>query len=148
MHAIVWSGTRHVGVVAARLEGKRLARPCLDCLDSLTFGLSALLAPSQFIVTKPSEEAQTGPAEYLATSAIMSRKLYSFEAQCSLPCLTKLKAACLPSRSVYVGPKFTRHHGIQSPLERLGQSSFTTALVHFQNLQVVQIVGVPCVTKI
>ena len=65
MHAIVWSGTRHVGVVAARLEGKRLARPCLDCLDSLTFGLRAQLAPSQFIATKPSEEARTGPAEYL-----------------------------------------------------------------------------------
>ena len=33
---------------------------------------SALTAGTQFIVTKQGEEAQTGPAEYLATAAIMS----------------------------------------------------------------------------
>ena len=38
-------------------------------------------------------EAQTGPAEYMATSAIMSKGQNSFEALCSLPCLTKLTAA-------------------------------------------------------
>ena len=80
MYAIVWSETRHVGVVAARMEGKWLAMTVLTVLP-------------QFIATKPGEEAQTGPAEYLAASAIMSRGQYSFEAQCSLPCLTTRKAA-------------------------------------------------------
>ena len=66
---------------------------CHDCLDSLTIGLRSLLAPAQFITTKQGEEAQTGPAEYLAASAIMLKGQYSFEAQCSLPCLTTLTAA-------------------------------------------------------
>ena len=42
-----------------------------DSLDSLTVGLHTLLAPAHFIATKLGEEAQTGPAEYLATLAIM-----------------------------------------------------------------------------
>ena len=61
-----------------------------------------------------------------------------FEGQCSLPCLTTRTAAsaqCSPSKLVFAGPKFTKHHGTKSPLGRLDQSSFTTALVHFQNLQ-------------
>ena len=66
---------------------------CHDGLDSLTVGLLALRAPARFIATKPDEEAQTGPAEYLATSAIMSKGHYSFEAQRLLPCLTTLTAA-------------------------------------------------------
>ena len=52
-----------------------------------------MLAPAQFIVTKQGEEAQTGSAKYLATSAIMLKGQYSFEAESSLPCLTTLKAA-------------------------------------------------------
>ena len=54
-------------------DGRKEA--CYEDLDSLTVGLHAftvvLRAPAQFIVTKQGEEAQTGPAEYLATSAIM-----------------------------------------------------------------------------
>ena len=71
-------------------DGRKEA--CHDSLGSLTVGLRALRAPVQFIVTKQgeelrvgaSEEAQTGPAEYLATSAINSTRKgqYSFEAQC------------------------------------------------------------------
>ena len=72
-------------------DGRKVA--CHDGLDSLTVGLHALRAPAQFIATKPGEEAQTGPAEYLAASAIMSKGQYSFEAQCSLPCLATRKAA-------------------------------------------------------
>ena len=48
---------------------------CHDaCLDSpiLSYCWFVLTAGTQFIVTKQGEEAQTGPAEYLATSAIMS----------------------------------------------------------------------------
>ena len=67
MYAIVWSETRRAGVVAARMEGKRLAAmTVLADNGSLTVGLRALRAPAQFIVTKQGEEAQTGPAEYLA----------------------------------------------------------------------------------
>ena len=66
------------------VEGKLLAKR----LDSLTAGLRALRARAQFIATKPGEEAQTGPAKYLATSAIISKGQYSFEAQCSLSRLT------------------------------------------------------------
>ena len=51
-------------------NGRREA--CHDGLDSLIVGLRTLRAPVQFIATKPGEEAQTGSAEYLATSAIMS----------------------------------------------------------------------------
>ena len=94
MYAIVWSETRRAGVVAARMEGKRLAAmTVLADNGSLTVGLRALRAPAQFIVTKQGEEAQTGPAEYLATSAIMSKGDYSFEAQCSLPGLTTAASA-------------------------------------------------------
>ena len=57
------------------LDGRKAA--CHDCLDSLTVGLWALLAPAQFIPTKQGEKAQTGPAEYLATSAIMSNSAHS-----------------------------------------------------------------------
>ena len=42
-----------------------------DGLDILTVILGALLAPAQFTATKQGEEALTGPAEYLAASAIM-----------------------------------------------------------------------------
>ena len=74
-------------------DGRKEA--CHDGPESLTvaWGLWALLAPAQFIVTKQGEEAQTVSAKYLATSAIMSKGQYSFEAECSLPCLTTLKAA-------------------------------------------------------
>ena len=66
----------------------RKAACCHDCLDSLTVSLRALRAPAQFIATKQGAAAQTGPAEYLAASAIISEGQYSFDAQCSLPCLT------------------------------------------------------------
>ena len=56
------------------LDGRKAA--CHDGPDSLTVGLGALLAPAQFIATKPGEKSQTGPAEYLATSAIMSKGQY------------------------------------------------------------------------
>ena len=42
---------------------------------------------------KLGEESQTGPAEYLVTSAIMLKGHYNFEAQCSLPGLTTAAAA-------------------------------------------------------
>ena len=74
-------------------DGRKEA--CHECLDSVAVVLLALLAPVQFMATKLGKEAQAGPAEYLATSAsvIMSKGQYSFEAQCSLPCLTTLTAA-------------------------------------------------------
>ena len=45
-------------------DGRKEA--CHDGLDSLTVVLCSLLAPAQFIATKLGEEAQSGPAEYLA----------------------------------------------------------------------------------
>ena len=91
MYAIVWRETRRAGVVAALMEGKLLAMTVLTILLSVC---TALLAPAEFIIaTKQGKEAQTRPAEYLAAQAIMSTGQYSFEAQCSLPCLTKLTAA-------------------------------------------------------
>ena len=72
MYAIIWSETRRVGVVAAWMEGERLA-------TRLALGLLTLQAHVQFIATKLGKEAQTGPAEYFAASAVMS-KGYSFEA--------------------------------------------------------------------
>ena len=60
MYAIVWSETRRAGVVAARMEGKRLA--AMTVLTVLLW----FARPAQFIATKQGEEAQTGPAEYLA----------------------------------------------------------------------------------
>ena len=84
MYAIAWSETRCVGVVAAHCPDGRKAA-CHDSLDNLTIGVCALLAPAQFITTKPGEEAQTGPAEYLAASAIMSKGQYSFEALDNTP---------------------------------------------------------------
>ena len=53
-------------------DGKKAA--CHDGLHSLTVGLRALRAPAQFIATKQGEEAQPGPAEYLAASAIIVRR--------------------------------------------------------------------------
>ena len=41
---------------------------------------------------------------------------------------------CSSSKSVFAGPNFTKHHSTKSPLGQLGQSSFTTALMHLQNL--------------
>ena len=79
---------RSVGVVAARMDSDGSNAACHDCLDILTICLSTLLAPAQFIATNPGEEAQTGPAEYLEATAIMSKGQYFFEAWCSLPCLT------------------------------------------------------------
>ena len=52
-------------MVAAWMEGERLA-------TRLALGLLTLQAHVQFIATKLGKEAQTGPAEYFATSAIMS----------------------------------------------------------------------------
>ena len=72
---------------------KGLCRSLPDGLNSLIVCLHLLLAPAQFFATKLGEEAQTGPAEYLATSAIMSKGDYSFEAQCSLPGLTTAASA-------------------------------------------------------
>ena len=70
---------------------------CHDDLDSLIdeviVCLRSLRAPAQYIATKQGEEAQTGPAEYLAALAIMPKGQYSLEAQCSLPCLTTWTAA-------------------------------------------------------
>ena len=71
----------------------RIAACGHDGLDSLVVGLRALRAPAQFIATKQGEAAQTGPAEYLEALAIISKGQYSFEAQCSLPCLTTRTAA-------------------------------------------------------
>ena len=43
---------------------------------------------------------------------------------------------CSQSRSVYAAPKFIKHHGTKTPLGQVGQSWFTTALVHFQKCAV------------
>ena len=58
MHAIFWSKTTRIGVVAAGMA-------CHDGLHSLTVCLHTLLAPVQFIATKlqAGKEAQTGPAD-------------------------------------------------------------------------------------
>ena len=85
------------------LDGRKAA--CHDGLDSLTDSYrrfartaGAPAAPAQFIATKAGEEAQTGPAEYLAALAIMSKGQYSFEVQslqlqCSLSRLTTTASA-------------------------------------------------------
>ena len=97
---------------------------CHDCLDSLTIGLRSLLAPAQFITTKQGEEAQTGPAEYLAASAIMLKGQYSFEAQCSLPCLTTLTAASAHQADQSMQDQSSSNIiGTKSPLRQLSQSS-------------------------
>ena len=101
---------------------KGLCRSLPDGLNSLIVCLHLLLAPAQFFATKLGEEAQTGPAEYLATSAIMSKGDYSFEAQCSLPGLTTAASAHQADQSL-PDQSFTKHHGTKSPLGRLGQSS-------------------------
>ena len=102
----------------------RKAACCHDGLDSLTVGLRALRASAQFIGTKQGEEAQTGPAEYLAASASISKGQYSFEAQCSLS-LTPLSnntdsGFCSPNRLVYAVPRFTKHHRHQITFEASG----------------------------
>ena len=76
----------------------------------------------------------------------MSQGQYSFEAQCSLHCLTTLAAAS--TNQAY--QSMLEHHGTKSPLGLLGQSSFksTKALVHFQNLQgMYRLQGGPNVTE-
>ena len=63
--AIIWSKTRRVGVVAAGMEGKRLAMTVLTVLPA-----------HQLYCDKTGRgtvEAQTGSAEYLVASAIMSK---------------------------------------------------------------------------
>ena len=95
-----------------------------------------LRAPAQFFATKLGEEAQTRPAEYLATSAIMSKGHHSLECrtditllkQCSLP--VRQQRLLLTKQSVFAEPKFTKHHLIKAPLGRLGQSSITEAAKH------------------
>ena len=91
----LWRETRRAGIVAAWMEGKLLAMMILTVLQTLplTVSLRSQWAPAQFIATKQGEEAQTGPAEYLAASAIMLKGQHSFEAQCSLSCLTLLTGA-------------------------------------------------------
>ena len=108
--------------------------------DSLTVCLHTVRAPAQFFATKSGEEAQTGPAEYLATSAIVSEGDYSFEAQSSLPCLTTAASAHQAHQSL-PDQSFNNHHGTKSPLGRLGQSSFTEALRHSNLAGSVQVVG-------
>ena len=115
---------------------KELCRSLPDCLDSLTLCLHTLLAPAQFFTTKSGEEAQTGPAEYLATSAIMSKAGYSFEAQCSLPGLITAASAHQADQSLQ-DQSFTKHHGTKSPLRRF---SITHA---FKTLQGVYKLYVP-----
>ena len=85
--------------------------------------------PLSFFATKSGEEAQTGPAEYLATLAIMSKGDYSFEAQCLLPGLTAAASAHQVDQSLQ-DQSITKHHGTKSPLGRLGLSSITEALRH------------------
>ena len=89
---------------------------------------------------KLGEESQTGPAEYLVTSAIMLKGHYNFEAQCSLPGLTTAASAHQAEQS-FAGPKFTKHHGFKSPVGRLGQSSITEAIDIQTIAGVVQDVG-------
>ena len=50
-------------------------------------------APAQFVATKSGEEAETRPAEYLETSAIMSKGHYSFECRRDIT-LLKHSAQC------------------------------------------------------
>ena len=103
-----------------------------DGLDSLPVGLYALWAPAQFIATNLGEEAQTGLAEYLAAWSIKSKGQYLFEAQTATK-LTQLSAH-QADQSVQ-DHQTVEHHGTKSSLGQLGQSSFATALGHFQNLQ-------------
>ena len=94
-----------------------------DGLDSLTVGLRALRAPAQFIATKQGEAAQTGPAEYLVASAIISKGQYSFEAQCSLPCLTTRTAASAHQADQSMPDQSSANIiGTKSPLGRVSQS--------------------------
>ena len=117
MYAIVWSETRRAGVVAARMEGKRLA-----AMTVLTF-LLWFARPAQFIATKQGEEAQTGPAEYLAASAIITNGQHPFEAQCLLPCLrTQTAASAHPVDQSMPDQSSPNIIGTKSPLGRVGQS--------------------------
>ena len=111
-----------------------------DSLDSLTVCLHTLRAPAQFFATKSGEEAQTGPAEYLATSAIMSKGDYSFEAQCSLPGLTTAASAHQADQSL-PDQSFTEHHGTKSPWGRFCQSSITEAFKTLQGVYKLQVPG-------
>ena len=96
----------------------RIAACGHDGLDSLVVGLRALRAPAQFIATKQGEAAQTGPAEYLVASAIIS-----FEAQCSLPCLTTRTAASAHQANQSMPDQSSANIiGTKSPLGRVSQS--------------------------
>ena len=65
--------------------------------------------PLSFFATKSGEEAQTGPAEYLVTLAI----ILSFEAQCSLPGLTTAASASQANQSL---PNQSLVHSTKLPL--------------------------------
>ena len=84
-----------------------------DGLDSLAVGLRTLLAPAQFIATKQGEEAQTRPAENLAAYAIMSKGHWDNTPlkHSATPLFDNTDSSfCSPSRSVYAGLYFTKHH--------------------------------------
>ena len=79
-----------------QLEFRRSRRSSnFEEVDEACLTVLTLRAPAQFFATKLGEEAQTRPAEYLATSAIMSKGHYSLECRTDI---TLLKQFSLPVR--------------------------------------------------
>ena len=119
------SKTRRVGLIAAWMEGKRLAMTVLTVLPSVC---GHCWHPLSLFRQNRARKLK------LALQNIWRPR------QSCRTVLTPLSdnmdsCFCSPSRLVFAGPKFTKNHGTKSPWGRLGQSSFTPTLVHFQNLQ-------------
>ena len=93
MYAIVWSKTTRVGVVAAVMEGKRLAMKVLTVLPSVCthcwHPFSSLLQNCRRARKLKQDLQISGDL----CNYVMLKGQWSFEAQCSLPCLKTLTAA-------------------------------------------------------
>ena len=122
MYAIVWKETRHVGIFAARREGKLLAMTVLTFLPSFCahYGRQLSLL-RQNLARKFKLHLQN---IWLPLQSCQRDNTPLKHCAHSLQGLSDNMDSCFysQSRSVYAGQKFTKHHGTESPLGQLGQS--------------------------
>ena len=102
-------------------DGRKTA--CHDSLYSLTVGLCALLVPAQFIY-KTWRGSSNRTCKRFGGLGNHIEGTYSFEAQCSLPCLTTLTAASAHQADQSMQDQSSSNIiGTKSPLRQLSQSS-------------------------
>ena len=108
MYAIVWSETRRAGVVASRMEGKRLAAmTVLTVLPSVCahcgHPLSSLRQNSVRKLKQDLQNTWQPRQSFRKDNTPLKPSAHSLADNTD-------SGFCSPSRSVYAVPRFTKHH--------------------------------------